>query len=146
MLAARLAGSRLVYHEHDSPGPGALRPSIARLRAMAARSAALVVFPNEQRARMAQAELGFAPDRLRIVWNLPRRAELPLLRSIPEPPLIVYYHGNISPDPLPETVVDLEYGAFTAAFACVLWATRRLAHEITLSDFWTLAAVRTTRI
>ena len=106
MLAARLAASPLVYHEHDSPGPGALRPSIARLRAMAARSAGLVVFPNEQRARMAQAELGFAPDRLRIVWNLPRRAELPPLCSIPEPPLIVYYHGSITPERLPETVVE----------------------------------------
>ena len=105
-LAARLAGANLVYHEHDSPAPGALQPWLARLRAAAVRAARLVVFPNEERARIANAELGFAPRRLRIVWNLPRRAELPQLLPIPEPPLIVYYHGSITPDRLPESVVE----------------------------------------
>ena len=79
LLAARLARARLVYHEHDSPAPGSLRPSLARARAAAARRAELVIFPNEARARIAQAELGFSADRLRIVWNMPRRAELPPL-------------------------------------------------------------------
>ncbi len=32
LLAARLAGARLVYHEHDSPQPGTLNPVVARLR------------------------------------------------------------------------------------------------------------------
>src|SRR5204862_2158431 len=76
MLAARLARARLVYHEHDSPAPGSLRPSLARARAATARRAELVIFPNEARARIAQAELGFSADRLRIVWNIPRQTEL----------------------------------------------------------------------
>jgi glycosyltransferase involved in cell wall biosynthesis len=106
LLAARLGGARLVYHEHDSPDPGTLRPLLAQARAAAARRAELVIFPNEARARIAQAELSFAADRLRIVWNMPRRAELPPLDSHAEAPLIVYYHGSIGPDRLPPAVVE----------------------------------------
>jgi glycosyltransferase involved in cell wall biosynthesis len=106
LLAARLARARLVYHEHDSPNPGSLRPSLARARAAAARRAELVIFPNEARARIAQAELGFSADRLRIVWNMPRRAELPPLDNYPEAPLVLYYHGSIAPDRLPRALVD----------------------------------------
>ena len=104
LLAARLAGATLVYHEHDSPRPGVLHPVLARLRAAAARAARLIVFPNEERARLAQSELGFADDRLHIVWNVPRRAELASSAAPAEPPLIVYYHGSITPERLPETV------------------------------------------
>jgi glycosyltransferase involved in cell wall biosynthesis len=107
LLAARLARARLVYHEHDSPAPGALNLSLAQARAAAARRAELVIFPNEARAQIAQAELGFPVDRLRIVWNMPRRAELPPLNSsLPEAPLVLYYHGSITPDRLPTTVVE----------------------------------------
>jgi glycosyltransferase involved in cell wall biosynthesis len=105
LLAARLSGAHLVYHEHDSPARGALQSWLARLRTAAARGARLVIFPNEERARIAGAELGFAPDRLRIVWNVPRRADALPLAPIPEPPLIVYYHGSITPDRLPEAAV-----------------------------------------
>ena len=103
-LAARLAGARLVYHEHDSPQPGAMRPWLAQRRRAAARSADIVVFPNAARARIAQAELGFAADRLRVVWNLPRRGELPLLPARPDEPLVLYYHGGINPERVPEAV------------------------------------------
>jgi glycosyltransferase involved in cell wall biosynthesis len=104
-LAAWLAGARLVYHEHDSPAPGALHPWLARRRAAAVRQATLVIFPNAARGQLAQADLGFPPDRLRIVWNLPCRAELPALSPADSGPLVLYYHGNISPHLLPETVV-----------------------------------------
>jgi glycosyltransferase involved in cell wall biosynthesis len=104
LLAARLAGAALVYHEHDSPQPGMLRPILGRLRAAAARSARLIIFPNEGRARFAQSELRFSDNRLHIVWNVPRRAELASSAAPAEPPLIVYYHGSITPERLPETV------------------------------------------
>jgi len=77
----------------------------------------LVVFPNEARARIAQAELGFPDERLRIVWNLPRRAELPGLSPTGEDPLVLYYHGSITPDRLPDAVVE---------------AVRRLRKHLTL--------------
>jgi glycosyltransferase involved in cell wall biosynthesis len=107
LVAARLTGAHLVYHEHDSPAADALQPWLTRLRAMAARGARLVIFPNAERARIAGTELGFAPSRLHIVWNVPRRAELPPLVSISEaPPLILYYHGSITPERLPEAAVE----------------------------------------
>jgi glycosyltransferase involved in cell wall biosynthesis len=105
LLAANLAGAMFVYHEHDSPRPGALNPIVARLRAAAARSARLVVFPNATRAQLAQSELGFSNDRLKIVWNVPRREEIvSSATTTTEPPLIIYYHGSITPERLPETV------------------------------------------
>jgi glycosyltransferase involved in cell wall biosynthesis len=106
LLAARLANTKLVYHEHDSPEPGTSRTWLAQLRGAAARAAHLIVFPNEQRARIAETELGFSSNRLHIVWNLVRLAELPPLPIVPEPPLIVYYHGSVTPERLPTTVVE----------------------------------------
>jgi glycosyltransferase involved in cell wall biosynthesis len=104
LLAAKLVGAELIYHEHDSPRPGSLNPIVARLRAAAARSARLVVFPNEARAQLAQSELGFSDDKLRIVWNVPRREEIISRAVSTELPLIIYYHGSITPERLPETV------------------------------------------
>jgi glycosyltransferase involved in cell wall biosynthesis len=128
LLATRLAAAQLIYHEHDSPQPGMLRPILARLRAAATRSARLVVFPNYQRASVAQNELNFAADRLHIVWNVPRRAELTASAATAEPPLIVYYHGSISPERLPETLafavrrmagrVRLRIAGYEAPSAC----------------------------
>jgi glycosyltransferase involved in cell wall biosynthesis len=37
---------------------------------------------------------------------MPRRAELPPLDTKPEAPLVLYYHGGISPDLLPTAVVE----------------------------------------
>ncbi|MGD9614955.1 MAG: glycosyltransferase [Alphaproteobacteria bacterium] len=106
LLASGLTNARLVYHEHDTPTPGALSPFPARLRRAAACRAAAVIFPNEARARIAQAELGLSDDRLHIVWNMPRRAELPVREAKPDGKLLLYYHGNISPVLLPETVIE----------------------------------------
>jgi len=106
LLASRLGNARIVYHEHDSPRQGALRPSLARWRAAVARRAQLVIMPNAERGRLAQAEIGFAPDRLRTVWNLPRRAEVPAASCVPARPLVAYYHGSITPERLPVSLAD----------------------------------------
>lgn len=106
LLAARLSGALLVYHEHDTPAPGTLHRWLARLRRTAARRATAVILPNEARARIVRDELGIADDRLRVVWNMPRRSELPALEARPDEPLILYYHGNISPVLLPETIAE----------------------------------------
>jgi glycosyltransferase involved in cell wall biosynthesis len=104
LLAARLAAAALVYHEHDSSPPGALHHALAWSRRAAARAAQLIVFPNEARARVAQKELQFSDDKLHIVWNVPRRAELVASAAKAEQPLIVYYHGSITPERLPESI------------------------------------------
>ena len=106
LLAARLAGARLVYHEHDSPSPGALRSWLARFRAKVARNADLVIFPNAERAEIVRREIGFPAERLRIVWNLPRRAEQPTLAPKADMPLLLWYHGSITPDRLPPSVIE----------------------------------------
>jgi len=106
LLASTIAFSSLVYHEHDSPNTGSMRFPFARLRVAAARKARLVIFPNRSRAVVAQGEIGFGNTQLRIVWNLPCRAELPTLDKLPDSPLIVYFHGSIGPDRLPKSVVE----------------------------------------
>src|SRR5262245_30105514 len=92
LLAGRLAGARPLDPEHHSPQPGMLRPVLARLRAAAPRPARLIVFPNDERARVAQRELRFSDSRLHIVRNVPRRAELAPSAAPGGSPLIVYYH------------------------------------------------------
>jgi hypothetical protein len=104
VLAARLAGAALVYHEHDSPSPGGLQNALARSRRAAARAAQLIIFPNEARARVAQGELNFSDNKLHVVWNVPRRAEVVASAATAEQPLIVYYHGSITPERLPESI------------------------------------------
>jgi glycosyltransferase involved in cell wall biosynthesis len=107
LLAARLAGAKLVYHEHDSPGAGALRPWLAARRRSLAQRADIVVLPNAERAELVRAELGLLPSRVRTVWNVPRLAEVP--SALPRPdaagPLVLYYHGSITPDRVPKAVV-----------------------------------------
>lgn len=106
LVASRISRGKLIYHEHDSPNPGALDSKVMRLRSIAARAACTVIFPNEARARIAQEETGFRDEQLCIVWNTPRRTELPVLSTSAEPALIVYYHGSITPERLPESVID----------------------------------------
>ena len=106
LAAAKVSGARVVYHEHDSPSPRSLRPWLAHMRVKMARVARLIIFPNEVRSSLAREELGFSADRLHIVWNLPRLSELPALIPKVEKPLIIYYHGSITPERLPETVVE----------------------------------------
>jgi glycosyltransferase involved in cell wall biosynthesis len=106
LLAARLNKAVVVYHEHDGPPAGGLKPRLETWRAQLARRARLVITPNRERGRLMQQQIGFTPERLRTVWNLPRRAELPPFPAVPPaPPLILYFHGSITPDRLPRTVV-----------------------------------------
>lgn len=106
LLASKISGGSLVYHEHDSPNPGSSASKLMRLRARAARKARAVIFPNAARAKIAQQELGVRDEQLRIVWNVPRRMELPVQRTTTDPELIVYYHGSITPERLPESVLE----------------------------------------
>lgn len=107
LLAAKASGARLAYHEHDSPAPGVGSTSVLRRARMAAvRKADVVIFPNEERARLAHAEIGFALDRLHIVWNMPRTSAMPSIADPRKEPMVVYYHGSITPGRLPQTLAD----------------------------------------
>jgi glycosyltransferase involved in cell wall biosynthesis len=105
LAACYVSGADLLYHEHDSPEADAASLT-ARVRAWCARSAQTVVFPNTERAAIATTALGLQHERVQVVWNVPRLAELPSLdRVSSENPLVIYYHGNISPALLPEEVL-----------------------------------------
>jgi len=105
LLAARIAKAALVYHEHDTPKAETLHPRIAQFRKAAAHKARFVIFPNAERARLAQTELGYRDGQLRIIWNVPRRSELPDLAVSHGAQVSVLYHGSITPERLPESVI-----------------------------------------
>ena len=106
LIASKLGGSKIVYHEHDSPPTGRNGKIQHFLRTRAARAANLVIFPNEERGRIAQTEIGFSKDRLRVVWNTPLKADIPQIARSSEAPLMVYYHGSINRDRIPSAIVS----------------------------------------
>ncbi|MCU0753643.1 MAG: glycosyltransferase [Xanthomonadales bacterium] len=106
-LASLACGAPLLYHEHDSPDHEAdLNPVFREGRRLALRRAVRVVFPNAARAESVAVETGFDRRKLAVVWNLPRRREVPAATSHADQPLILYYHGTIVPDRLPVSVVE----------------------------------------
>lgn len=107
LLAAALAGAPLVYHEHDSPGSERQLHRIVRMaRRAALRRARLIVFPNAARAGEVAKEIPFRTERLRVVWNLPRRSEVRAPASRNDGPLMLYYHGSITPERLPLELLE----------------------------------------
>jgi len=105
LLARALTGAKLVYHEHDSPDPDRGRSKFGALRAMALRRADIVVFPNAMRARHVKDDVGMPDGKVIVVANVPRRCEIARAVGSAEAPLTLHYHGNISPDLLPMSVV-----------------------------------------
>jgi glycosyltransferase involved in cell wall biosynthesis len=107
LVAAYSGGARLIYHEHDSPSDeNAYNHTVRWARRNAARKAELVIFPNDGRGRIAQERIGFSADALRIVWNLPCLDELPSLAFKADAPIVVYYHGSVTPERLPKAVPE----------------------------------------
>lgn len=123
-LAASLTRTAIVYHEHDSPPVGASRPrlthrAVKRARAALLRTATAVVFPNAERAALAQKEAGIRREVL-IAWNCPSRREVPS-EIDPEPAgeeLRLVYHGSLNEWRLPNALLD---------------ALRRLPKSVTLT-------------
>ena len=101
-LAKKVLNSKMIYHEHDSP-PGPRFGKVIRWsRFLATRASDAIVFPNAQRADIAQKSIGYDPAKLSVIWNLPRLNELPAEHSPSGNPANIYYHGNISPSRVPE--------------------------------------------
>lgn len=105
LLAARTAGARLVYHEHDSPRAQAeLNPLLRWARMRAARRALYVVFPSAARARHSANELGLQPERTVVVWNTPRRDAV--CAQAAHSGFVVHYHGSINPERVPSAAAQ----------------------------------------
>jgi glycosyltransferase involved in cell wall biosynthesis len=105
LLAAQMSGAKLVYHEHDTPDGAALNFVFERLRIRMLQRADVVVLPNSERARLVAETANGSRARLCTVWNVPQRDELLPLRRRRNGPLVIYYHGSITPERLPETVL-----------------------------------------
>jgi len=109
LLARLFCKSVVVYHEHDSPNQhGDLHPLIRWARADMLDRADLVIFSNAERARHVRTEIPFNLNKLKIVWDLPRPNEVAreALQSADERPFTLYYHGSITPDRIPLTLVE----------------------------------------
>jgi glycosyltransferase involved in cell wall biosynthesis len=105
-LASVLAGSRVILHEHDSPSRkgGWFRSLLFFARTRLARRAAVNVVPNQARARAFRRQTGASP--VAVVWNCPSLREASQANSAAHEGFVVYYHGNVSPDLLPLTVLE----------------------------------------
>jgi glycosyltransferase involved in cell wall biosynthesis len=111
----RFIGVRVAYHEHDSPDTDQANSWFMRLvfayRGKLARHAEICVLPQQTRLRQflettGRTKLTFC------VWNCPRLDEITVLdrdgvknESHAEYPLIIYYHGSITPTRLPITLI-----------------------------------------
>lgn len=105
-LAQKFTGARLIYHEHDSSTNGLGNHAIIdRARSAVVSNAHRVVFPNRQRAVTTLDRVAFDHKRLSIIWNLPRTSEIPETEPTQDDPFIVYYHGTITRERLPESIV-----------------------------------------
>lgn len=110
-LAAFLPSVRVVYHEHDAL-PDTLPTSFMRLvrtfRRRIAEKAAIVLLPNAERAAVFARDTGIPPSKPICVWNCPARddgAQNSFATEIDENWL--YYHGNISPQLVPLSLIDV---------------------------------------
>jgi len=105
-----ILGSRLIYHEHDSPArankvSGFMRVCLTARRACA-RRAEICVIPNRKRALQFAAETT-PTHRVEVVWNCPSRSEVvPAANRKVNQGLRLLYHGSIVPDRLPLSILD----------------------------------------
>ncbi len=106
LLAQSLTRAKLIYHEHDSLNSGCPPTFLNRMREVMLRHADFLIFPNAGRAGIVQKEYQIDSHNISIVWNAPRRAELPGLSPKNNAPLVLYFHGSITPERLPLAVVE----------------------------------------
>ena len=108
LAVSLLSRARIIYHEHDSPGPGGasrFHDLTLAARTALARRAVVCVVPNQRRAEVFARQVG-AAAKLLCVWNCPTREEVsPARPRRSRGDLWMLYHGSIVPDRLPGSVV-----------------------------------------
>lgn len=109
LLLSKIPGTKVVYHEHDSP-PRTIQSSVALRTALAARkriarSAEICILPNEHRAKRFEDELGTRPL---VVWNCVSLEDV--VPPVPTPRAnertLLWYHGSFAPNLIPSTVIE----------------------------------------
>jgi glycosyltransferase involved in cell wall biosynthesis len=115
LLLSFLPGLRIIYHEHDSPqlDVSGQRSEVSQFmrfslwtRRRLAQRVALSILPNETRVTWFKEQTGTRAPVL-CVWNCPRTEETRVEPSQKNGSFSVYYHGNISPRLLPETLIKV---------------------------------------
>ncbi len=109
LMAAAACNAELVYQEHDVPAegqPGVFRTAIGAFRRAAAKRAKFCVVPGSARARLLSDANALTEEPL-VVWNCPRRDEVSSPRKARqrERPLAIYYHGSLSRELLPDSLM-----------------------------------------
>lgn len=107
LALARLAGARVVYHEHDAPSGQHQTWMIQRCldaRRRLLGRADVVVVPNAERARVVSRLAG--GREVLTVWNCPRRPARRPRRLQSSNALGVIFRGSLNAERLPLTVVD----------------------------------------
>lgn len=106
-LVSVLVRAEALYHEHDSPSSTAIGP-FARIahwaRKKLAHRARLCILPNALRARHFAETTGCS--NVAVIWNCPSLREVfPAKNGNVSGVFRLYYHGNLSRQLIPETVV-----------------------------------------
>jgi glycosyltransferase involved in cell wall biosynthesis len=103
LLAAKLTGARIVYHEHDVPADArsTTHGMVMRARDRLIARADVLVVPAEGR----RASLGHAGQRALVVWNCPMTDEVAPAVPHARDDFTMIYAGSISPDRVPVSFV-----------------------------------------
>jgi len=111
LLVHTLWGTRIIYHEHDSPAPAGEKGRLslsARIFLWARRKIAGIaqfcIIPNEKRVEAFRAQTGTARE-VKVVWNTPLRNEVSPPKAPAQGRLKLLYHGSIGPARLPLAVI-----------------------------------------
>ena len=107
-LVQKLTNIRVVYHEHDSPACAQAQSwfmkTVLVLRDRVGREAAVCVLPQKERLlRFTETTRRTKPTFC--VWNCPRKTEIISALEVTDNPVILYYHGNVSPILLPRATI-----------------------------------------
>ena len=124
LFIQRITGVRLVYHEHDSPGPedseeeigdrgkredrtSIFQKMVMGARREAARRAEVCVLPNRERVEIFKNQTGTVRP-VECVWNVPRLEEVAPVKERPslKRPLALFYGGSLSSDRMPDKLLD----------------------------------------
>jgi glycosyltransferase involved in cell wall biosynthesis len=103
LIIKKLIGMKLVYHEHDWPGPFVALSRFVRIclkaRHRLGMVADIVIFPNSGRGQLFSQELPAVRNNIHYVWNCPTRSEAVFTKERdPFGDMWVIYHGSIAPD------------------------------------------------
>jgi glycosyltransferase involved in cell wall biosynthesis len=107
-IIQQIADVHVIYHEHDSPGADRSSSRFMRMvyayRCKLARVACLCVLPQSDRLRRFLDTTNRMKPTF-CVWNCPRLSEIPDAAAHHGSGMIIYYHGSITRQRLPPSLI-----------------------------------------